>query len=75
MNRKEAITEIEALYPTDSQYPKTNEVGERLLKQAKMEKESWRTESTEVLIRYAELCQQEEKTQNRHDFLNRHGHY
>jgi len=77
--REEAIADIEALFPTDSQYEATNLVGERLLAQAKREVEGWRTESTPVLLRYAELCRQEENKQareyNRHYFSNRAGHY
>lgn len=56
MTREEAIQLIEGLFPADSQYEKTNEVGEKLLAQAKREINGWRTEPTEVLIRYAELC-------------------
>jgi len=33
--REQAIADIEALFPTDSQYEATNLVGERLLSQAK----------------------------------------
>jgi len=75
MTREEAISLIEGLFPTDSQYEGTNKIGERLLAQAKSEVIGWRTEPTEVLIRYAELCQQEEVRQDRHYFANRHGHY
>ena len=79
MDREEAIQQIEGLFPTDSQYEKTNEVGERLLAQAKREVAGWRTEPTEVLIRYAELCIAEENRQtrltDRHYFANRVGHY
>jgi len=57
MNREEAIATIEALYPVDSQYSETNEIGRKLLQQAKEEVDNWRNESSEVLIRYAELCQ------------------
>ena len=75
MNREQAIQQIESLFPNDSQYPETNRIGERLLVQAKREVISWRTEPTEVLIRYAELCQVEEARQDRHYFSNRAGHY
>lgn len=51
------------LFPTDSQYEDTNNVGKRLLEQAKTEVEGWRNESTPVLIRYAELCIAEERRQ------------
>ena len=75
MDREQAIQQIEGLYPVDSQYETTNKVGERLLAQARMEKQGWRTEPTEVLIRYAELCIAEEIKQDRHYFSNRAGHY
>ena len=65
MDREQAIQEIEGLFPTDSQYDKTNEVGERLLAQAKREVVGWRNEPTEILIRYAELCISEENRQMR----------
>ena len=66
MDREQAIALIEELFPTDSQFEKTNKIGERLLAQAKNEVAGWRTEPTEVLIRYAELCQAEEIRQDRH---------
>lgn len=56
MTREEAIRNIEDLYPADSRYEDTAEVGRQLLEQAKHEVCGWRTEPTEVLIRYAELC-------------------
>jgi len=34
--REQAIADIDALFPVDSQYEETNKVGERLLAQAKM---------------------------------------
>ena len=75
MDREQAIQQIEGLFPTDSQYEETNKIGERLLAQAKREVVGWRTEPTEVLIRYAELCLVEERIQDRHYFANRVGHY
>ena len=75
MDREQAIAIIEGLFPTDSQYVETTKIGERLLAQAKREIEGWRNETTPVLIRYAELCQAEEKRQDRHYFANRAGHY
>ena len=58
-----AIADIEQLFPTDSQYEKTNLIGHRLLAQAKREVEGWRSESRAVIIRYAELCRHEEQRQ------------
>ena len=59
MNREEAIRHIENLYPADSPYDPT--IGQELLAQAKREVNDWRTEPTEVLIRYAQLCIQKER--------------
>jgi hypothetical protein len=65
MNRQQAISTIENLFPTDSQYAGTNAVGERLLEQAKRECENWRNLPEPILFRYAELCLQEESRQTR----------
>lgn len=65
MDRKEAIEIIEGLYPVDSQFLKTNFVGERLLAQAKRECEDWRNLPDAILFRYADLCQQEEQRSTR----------
>lgn len=59
-DREQAIANIEGLFPADSQYQDTREIGKRLLKRAKMEVEGWRSEPTPVLVRYAELCIAEE---------------
>ena len=63
MDREQAIQTIEGLFPADSPY--NTEFGQKLLDQAKREVTGWRTESTEVLIRYAQLCQDEEAKQCR----------
>ena len=60
MKREEAIQHIENLYPADSGYDDTAEIGRDLLAQAKREVSGWRTEPTEILVRYAELCIQRE---------------
>jgi len=60
MNKEQAIANIEGLYPADSQYEQSREIGKKLLEQAKMEIQGWRSEPTEVLIRYAELCMEKE---------------
>jgi hypothetical protein len=65
MDRKQAISTIEALFPVDSDYPDTREVGERFLEQAKRECENWRNLPDNILFRYADLCQQEENRQAR----------
>ena len=57
MNKKEAIDCISGLYPPDT------EKGQELLRQAKAEMESWKDLPENILIRYAELCQQEENRQ------------
>ena len=58
--RARAISIIEGLFPTDSEYVGTNSIGKRLLQQAKDELNNWRNEPTNILIRYAQLCEQEE---------------
>lgn len=60
MDRDQAISTIESLYPVDSQYEVTNRIGERLLAQAKRECDDWRNLPDNILFRYAELCQREE---------------
>ena len=60
MDREKAIETIEMLYPADCEYLDTAEIGQKLLEQAKQEVVGWRTEPTEVLVRYAELCRQKE---------------
>lgn len=55
--RQQAINTIEYLYPADSQFPSTAKDGRKLLEQARG-KTNWRNEPDEVLIRYAELCQE-----------------
>ena len=65
VDREEAIRHIEMLFPADSGYEKTAEIGRRLLDQAKRAVGGWRTESTAVLIRYADLCIREGNAQAR----------
>ena len=57
MNKKQAIDIIEGLYPPDT------ETGEKLLQKAKNDCNSWRDLPENILIRYADLCQQEENHQ------------
>lgn len=59
MNREEAISIIDELYPADSGYEETAKIGRELLDQAK--RSAWRTEPTEVLIKYAQLCIKKER--------------
>ena len=65
MNRKEAISIIESLFPADSEYPETRIKGISYLEQAKRETENWRNLPDQTIFRYAELCEQEERKQNR----------
>ena len=50
---------IQSFYPADSKFPKTQEIGRRLLDQAKneIENKTWRDLPAAVLKRYAELCE------------------
>ena len=57
MNREEAINIIEGLYPADSEYPDSREIGITLLEQAKRETNNWRNCSDEIILRYACLCE------------------
>lgn len=61
MDREEAIIQIEALYPPDSEYPETAEVGKGIMEKAKSDVHGWRCEPTEVLIRAAQLCMYEDR--------------
>lgn len=71
MNRSEAISNIESLFPIDSEYPDTNEVGKKLLMQA-IECIGWRKLNDDILNEYAKLCIDEENRQaNR--ILNKYG--
>ena len=65
MNREYAIEVINSLYPPDCEFPDTAAIGQELLEQARNEVQGWRTEPTEVLIRFAELCIQKENEQAR----------
>lgn len=57
MDRQEAILHIESLYPADSEYDDTAEVGNELLRRAKRETmTSWRDLPDATLVRYAQLC-------------------
>ncbi len=77
--REQAIADIEALFPVDSQYVETNKKGEELLAQARRECEDWRNLPDNILFRYAELCRQEEnrhaRETDRHYFASGFGHY
>ncbi len=59
MTREEAISQIESLYPPDSSSEVASQIGQELLAQAKQEL-GWRAEPTEVLIRMAQLCIEED---------------
>lgn len=57
MKKSEAIDIIKGLYPSDSQYPETNEVGKQLMLESMDEaKFDWRDLPIHVLVRYAEKC-------------------
>ncbi len=74
MDRDDAIGIIDALYPTDSEFEGTNQIGAKLLAQAKTEVRvslTWRNEPTKVLVRYAELCEQYARAGDR-EFIRQH---
>ena len=60
MTREEAIQIIKGLFPADSDYEDTAKIGQKFLDQAKRDVAGWQTEPTNVLVRYAQLCIQEE---------------
>jgi hypothetical protein len=60
MTRQEAISYIESLFPPDSSYDSTAKKGRELLERAKRDISSWKNESDEVLIRFAQLCMEED---------------
>lgn len=55
MNVQNLISTINSLYPIDSGYSDTNEIGEQLLLQA-IRQIGWRTLPVEILDEYARLC-------------------
>jgi hypothetical protein len=62
MNKKQAISYIESLFPIDSEYSNTNAVGKLLLFEA-IENVGWRKLSDEILVEYAQLCIDEDARQ------------
>ena len=60
MTREEAIQIIENLYPADSKFIDTAEVGRELL--AKAMANCWWAEPTKVLLEYARLCDRRDNT-------------
>ena len=62
MNRDEKIRDIENLYPADSSYTGTREVGRKLLFEAIAQ--SWRFLPDEILNNYHELCVIEEQRES-----------
>lgn len=56
---RELIDSIEGLYPVDSQYESTNEVGKQLLMEA-IEEFNWRNLPEELLAMYERKCIKQE---------------
>jgi hypothetical protein len=66
MNKKEAIDSINGLYPIDSNFPDTNEVGEQFMLEAMDELGfNWRDLPENILVRWAEKCEARETEQDR----------
>ncbi len=68
MSIQEAIETIEALYPPDCEFESVEKVGKELLQQAKCDvgyHDRWQELPERVLSRYAELCEQRERQQQR----------
>lgn len=64
-NRQKAIQEIKSLFPTDSEFERTNVIGIRLLEEAKRNTNNWRNLPDVTLFEYARLCREEENRQYR----------
>lgn len=61
MSKKESIATIEEMYPIDSQYPDTNEVGRELLLESIQEANfNWRDLPEEVLAIWSRKCVEKE---------------
>lgn len=61
MSKKESIATIEEMYPIDSQYPDTNEVGRQLLLESIQEANfNWRDLPEEVLAVWSRKCIEKE---------------
>lgn len=58
--RDQAVRIIEDLFPADSEHLTTATIGHELLDQARRDCTDWRNERIDILLRYAELCQQKE---------------
>lgn len=58
--RDQAIQEIQMLYPPDSDFPETAQIGQQLLEQAKCDCTSWKNEPDAVIFRLRDLCIQRE---------------
>jgi hypothetical protein len=60
MSREQDISDIDALYPIDSEFEKTNEVGKGLLVEAILEF-GWRNLPNELLEIYADYCRMSDR--------------
>ncbi len=67
---EQIISNINGLYPIDSEYPDTNEVGKRLLMQA-IEQWNWRELPDELLKIYEQLCIAEDN-RSTNEFIKKH---
>lgn len=57
MGKKESINTISSLYPSDSQFPDTNEIGKQFMLESMVEVGfDWRNLPDDVLERWAEKC-------------------
>lgn len=61
-NKKAAIDLISELYPIDSQFQSTNEIGKQLMLESIEETGfNWRELPEDVLVRWAEKCEAKER--------------
>lgn len=64
MTKENYISDIESLFPIDSSFPDTNEVGKELLMEA-IEESDWRDLPMDILALYHAKCVREENRQAR----------
>ncbi len=62
MNKQNFIETVESLFPIDSKFMVTSEIGKRLLMEA-IEESNWRDLPREILSLYAAKCERKDNLQ------------
>lgn len=74
MEKSKIIRDIENYYPIDSEYSETNLIGQRLLIMAiQQTRFNWRNLPEKVLIKYRDLCFDEENNREITEQLREQG--